>query len=87
MTAKPALATRVVIAMTITSPVAVSVVAIMSAIMIAGSADGSRAKHAAEDAERSEGRSAARSAREDDGAAATPSVGNETGRAAVPLRG
>ena len=51
----------------IASPVAVFVVAITSAIMIAGSA--------------------ARSAREDDVAGATPSVGNETGRAAVPLRG
>ena len=91
MTAKPAPATRPMIART----VAVLVATIESAIMIADSADGRPriesgagcAKQAAEDAERGEGASAARSAREDDGAVATPSVGNETGRAAVPLRG
>ena len=50
---------------------------------LSGGRAGSRAKHAAGDAERSEGANAARSTSEDDGAAISPPSGMETNRAAT----
>ncbi len=50
---------------------------------LSGGRAGSRAEHAAGDAERSEGASAARSASEDDGAVITPPSEIETNRAAT----